>query len=49
MDQLLADLKEHHRDVAEKIVGSVVVDPHHTTKNQLLAHAREFYAEHNRK
>ncbi len=48
MDQLLADLKEHHHDVAEKIVGSVVVDPHHTTENQLLAHAREFYAAYNK-
>ena len=49
MDQLVADLKEHHHDVAENIIGSVVVDPHHTTDDQLLAHAREFYAEHNRK
>ena len=49
MDQLLADLKEHHHDVAEKIIGSVVVDPHHTTEDQLLAHARDFYAEYNRK
>ena len=49
MDQLLADLRDHHPDVAEKIIGSVVVDPHHTTEDQLLAHAREFYAEHNRK
>jgi hypothetical protein len=49
MDQLLADLKDHHPDVAKKIIGSVVVDPHHTTEEQLLAHAREFYAAHNRK
>ena len=38
MDQLLADLKDHHPDVA-KVVGSVVVDAHHTTENQLLARA----------
>ena len=49
MDQLLADLREHHHDVAEKIIGSVVVDPHHTTENQLLAHARDFYAQYNQK
>ena len=49
MDMLLADLKAHHPDVAEKIIGSVVVDAHHTTEGQLLAKARDFYAEYNRK
>ena len=49
MDQLLADLKDHHPDVAEKIIGSVIVDAHHTTEGQLLAKARDFYAEHNQK
>ena len=49
MDQLLADLKDHHPDVAGKVVGSVVVDAHHTTEGQLLAKAREFYAEFNKK
>ena len=49
MEQLLADLKDHNPDVAEKIVGSVIVDAHHTTEDQLLAKAREFYAEFNRK
>jgi len=49
MEMLLADLKAHHADVAEKVIGSVVVDAHHTTENQLLARAREFYAEYNRK
>jgi hypothetical protein len=44
MDHLLADLKENHRDVAEKIVGSIVVDDHHRTEAQLLAQAREFFA-----
>lgn len=47
MEQLLADLREHHADVAEKIIGSVVVDAHHTTENELLAKARDFYAEFN--
>ena len=49
MDQLLADLKDHHPDVAGKVVGSVVVDAHHTTGGQLLARAREFYTEFNKK
>src|ERR1700722_11332282 len=49
MDQLLADLKDNHSDVAEKIIGSVIVDAHHTTEGQLLAKARDFYAEHNGK
>ena len=49
MEQLLADLKDHHPDVAGKVVGSVVVDAHHTTEGQLLAKAREFYAEFNKK
>ena len=48
MEQLLADLKDHHPDVAGKVVGSVVVDAHHTTESQLLAKAREFYAEFNK-
>ena len=49
MEQLLADLKDHHPAVSEKVVGSVVVDAHHTTENELLAQARAFYAEYNRK
>ena len=49
MDQLLADLKDHHPDVAATVIGSVVVDAHHTTENQLLAKARAFYADYNRK
>jgi hypothetical protein len=49
MDQLLADLKDHHPDVAATVVGAVVVDAHHTTENQLLAKAREFYAAYDRK
>jgi hypothetical protein len=49
MEMLLADLKAHHADVARTIVGSVVVDAHHTTEGELLAQARKFYAEYNRK
>jgi hypothetical protein len=43
MEQLLAELKHHHPDVARHIVGSVAVDEHHLTEDQLLARAREFY------
>jgi hypothetical protein len=49
MQMLLADLNAHHPDVAEKIIGSIVVDAHHTTEAQLLAQARKFYAEYERK
>src|SRR5436305_12397111 len=49
MEMLLADLKAHHPDVAARVVGSVIVDAHHTTEGQLLASAREFYAEFNKK
>jgi len=49
MEMLVADLKAHHPDLAGKIIGSVVVDAHHTTEGQLLAKARDFYAEHNGK
>ena len=48
IDQLVADLREHHADVAAKIIGSVKVDAHHMTDNQLLAKAREFYADYNK-
>jgi hypothetical protein len=49
MEMLLDDLKAHHPDVATRIIGTVIVDAHHTTENQLLAKARDFYAEFNRK
>jgi hypothetical protein len=45
MDQLMADLKDHHPDVAAKVVASVVVDAHHTTEHQLLAQARAIFAD----
>jgi hypothetical protein len=44
MDQLLAVLKRDHSNLAERIVGSVVVDAQHLTEDQLLARARDFYA-----
>ena len=41
MDQLLMDLAKHHHDVAERIIGSEVINEHHLTENQLLAMARD--------
>jgi hypothetical protein len=44
MDQLLAALKRDHPELARRVAGSLVVDAHHLTADQLLATAREFYA-----
>ncbi len=45
MEELLAQLKHHHDDVAKRVVGLVVVDETHLSENQLLAKARDFYAD----
>jgi len=47
MHQLVADLKQFHPDIARHVVGEVTVDSHHSTEAELLAKAREFYAEYN--
>jgi hypothetical protein len=44
MDGLMAELQRHHREIAGRVIGSVVVDERHLTEDQLLARAREFYA-----
>ncbi len=44
MDQFVAWVKLHHPELAARIVGTMVVDEHHLTEGQLLAKAREFYA-----
>lgn len=44
MEQLLAELKRHHPELARRVVASIAVDEQHLTENQLLAKAREFYA-----
>jgi hypothetical protein len=44
MDQLIAWLKLHHPGLASRIIGSLIVDEHHLTEDQLLAKARQFYA-----
>jgi hypothetical protein len=45
MEQFIAWLKLHHPDQAGHIIGSLVVDEHHLTGDQLLAKARDFYAQ----
>lgn len=44
MEQLRAELKRRHSQIAERIVGHMVVDEQHLSENQLLAKARDFYA-----
>jgi len=46
MEQFLAWSKTHRTKLAERIIGSLTVDEHHLTTDQLLAKAREFYAGH---
>ena len=45
MDQFILWLKTHHADLAKRIIGSLVVDEHHLTPDQLLGKARDFYAQ----
>jgi len=45
MEQLLAELKHFHADIAKRVVGSVVIDESHLSEDLLLAKAREFYAD----
>jgi hypothetical protein len=49
MEQLIADLKHNHADVAKQIEGSIVIDENHVTDGQLLAKAREFFASNGQK
>lgn len=44
MDQFIGWLKNHHPELAKRIIGSLAVDERHLTEDQLLAKAREFYA-----
>jgi hypothetical protein len=46
MEQLASHLAGHHKDLAGRVAGSIVVDEHHSTEGQLLAKAREFYSNH---
>lgn len=43
MEQFLVWLTHHRPHVAQRVVGSMVVDEHHLTEAQLLAKARAFF------
>jgi hypothetical protein len=43
MHHLAAEIRDHHKDIAAHLVGTVTIDEHHLTEGQLLAKAREFY------
>jgi len=43
MTQLVAELKQHHKPLAARVIGAVVVDETHLSDDQLLAKAREIY------
>ena len=45
MEQLIAWLHRHHPEISRRIVGSMVIDGHHLSDAQLLAQAREFFAQ----
>jgi hypothetical protein len=45
MDQLHAELKRHHPELARRVVGTVPIDEKHVTEPELLARARQFYAD----
>jgi len=45
MEQLLAELKQHHAELSRRVAGAIVIDEQHLTENQILAKAREFYAD----
>jgi hypothetical protein len=43
MEWLLGELKQRHHEIAERVIGSAVVDEHHLSDDQLLAKAREMF------
>ena len=44
MDHLVAELQQHHPELAKRVIGTVIVNEQHMTEDQLLAQARAFYA-----
>lgn len=44
MDQFVTWTRKHLPELAQRIIGTKIVDEHHLTEAQLLAIAREFYA-----
>ena len=49
MERLIEELNQHFPEVRKRVVGSIVVDETHLSEDQLLARARDFYAEPGRK
>ena len=45
MTHLAAEFKRRHPDLARRVIGTFVVDERHMTDDQLLAKAREVYAQ----
>ena len=45
MEQFTAWLRRHHPEIDRRVIGSRAVDEHHLTEGQLLAKAREFFAD----
>ena len=43
MEHLLAELKKHHHDVADKVVGTSTIDEKHMSDEQILAKARDLF------
>jgi hypothetical protein len=44
MDYLVDELNQNYPEIAQGIVGAIVVNEQHMTEKQLLAQAREFYS-----
>ena len=42
-EQLRAELRLHHKDLAGRVVGAVAVDEHHLTEDQMLAKTRGLF------
>jgi hypothetical protein len=45
MEHLIEELNQHFPEVRKRVVGSIVVDETHLSEDQLLARARDFYAD----
>jgi len=43
MNYLMTELKQHHHDIAKRVIGTEIINEQHMTDNQILAKAREFY------
>jgi hypothetical protein len=46
VNSLLAELRLHHRQLAERVMGTFSVDSTNPSEEQLLQSARDFYAKH---